>query len=89
MAAQGGYTNRYVGHPAEDEVSDNNTTETIVGTINLHMANLSLQTTASIKANATQINAKLQQLATNNKQLNLQQQAILQWVLDQLDFLGF
>jgi hypothetical protein len=42
------------------------------------MANLSVQTNASIEANATQINALLQQLAANNNQLNLQQQAILQ-----------
>jgi hypothetical protein len=76
--AQGRYTNRYAGLSAEDEVSNNDTAETIAGTINLHMANLLVQTTASIEANATQINALLQQLAATNNQLNLQQQAILQ-----------
>jgi hypothetical protein len=64
----------------DDEFSDNDMAETIAGTINSHMANLSMQTTASIKASATQINAPLLQLqlAGNNNQLNLQQQAILQ-----------
>jgi hypothetical protein len=72
-------TNRYAGLSVEDEISDNDMAKTIAGTINLHMANLSAQTTSSIEANTTQINALLQQLAVvNNNQLNLQQQAILQ-----------
>ncbi len=49
-SAQGGYTgggNRLARLTArEDDVSDNNTAEIIAGTINLHMANLSLQTVA-------------------------------------------
>ncbi len=77
-AAQGGYTNRYVGLSAKDNISNDDTTKTIVGTINAHMANLLAQTTASLEASANQINALLQQLAANNNQLNQQQQAILQ-----------
>jgi hypothetical protein len=52
-AAQGRYTNKYAGLSMEDEVSDDNMAETIVGTINLHMVNLSAQTNASIEANTT------------------------------------
>jgi hypothetical protein len=77
-AAQGGYTNRYACLFAEDEVSNDDNTESIGGTINSHMTNIPAQTNASIKANTTQINALLQQLAVNNNQLNLQQKAILQ-----------
>jgi hypothetical protein len=78
ITATSRYTNKCAGLSVEDEVSDDNTAETIVGTINTHMANLSTQITASIEANVTQIKTLLQQLATNNNQLNLQQQAILQ-----------
>jgi hypothetical protein len=77
-AVQGGYTNRNAGLSAEDNVSDDDTAKTIVGTINAHMANLSAKMTTSLEANANQINALLQQLAMNNNQLNQQQQAILQ-----------
>ncbi len=79
-AWQGGYTscNHFAPFQAnnatEDYVSDDNTAETIAITINSHMANLSAQTAASLEANATQINASLQQLATNNAQLHQQQQ---------------
>jgi hypothetical protein len=63
MSAQGGYTgggNHFAGLTAkEDNVSDNNTAETIVGTINLHMANLLLQTAATIEASRMQVNATL------------------------------
>jgi hypothetical protein len=83
-AAQGDYTNRYTGLSAEDEVYGNDTAETIAGMINLHMANLSAQTTASIEASTAQINVSLQQLAANNNQLNLQQQAILQQIMAML-----
>jgi hypothetical protein len=73
-SAQGGYMlqggNCFAGLTAkEDDVSDNDTAETIAGTINLHMANLSLQTAVTIKANRTQVNATLQQMATNQAQL--------------------
>ncbi len=60
------------------EVSDDDTAETITTTINSHMVNLSAQTAASLDANATQINATLQQLATNNAQLHQQQQLMMQ-----------
>jgi hypothetical protein len=72
-SVQGGYTgggNRFAGLIAkEDDVSDNNLAETIAGTINLHMANLLLQTAVTIKASRTQVNATLQQMATNQAQV--------------------
>ncbi len=81
-SAQGGYTgegNRFTGLTAkEDNVADNDTAETIAGTINLHMANLSLQTAATIEASRTQVNATLQQMATNEAQLQQQQQQMMQ-----------
>jgi hypothetical protein len=80
--SQGGYTlpNRFVAfsNATDKEVLDNNTAETITTTINSHMANLSAQTAAHLDANATQINASLQQLATNNAQLHQQQQLMMQ-----------
>jgi hypothetical protein len=80
---QGGYTscNRFAvfaNNVAEDNVSDDDTANTITTTINSHMANLSMQTAASFEANAMQINAFLQQLATNNAQLHQQQQSLMQ-----------
>jgi hypothetical protein len=84
MAGQGGYTscNRFAPFEAnnatDDDVLDNDTVETIAITINSHMANLSAQTAASLEANATQINASLQQLAFNNAQLHQQQQSLMQ-----------
>jgi hypothetical protein len=81
-SAQGGYTggcNRFTGLTAkEDDVSDDDTAETIAGMINLHMANLSLQTAATIEASRTQVNATLQQMATNQAQLQQQQQQMMQ-----------
>ncbi len=68
MSAQGGYTgggNCFAGLTAEkDDVSDNDTAETIAGTTNSHMANLLLQTAATIEASRMQVNATLQQMAT-------------------------
>ena len=64
-----------------DEEINNKTTgmvETIAATINLHFSNLSGKTAASLDANATQVNASLQQLASNNIQLHQQQQAMMQ-----------
>jgi hypothetical protein len=86
MAGQGGYTscNRFAPFQAndatDDNVSDDNTAATIAITINSHMANLSAQTTASHEANVTQINATLQQLATNNAQLHQQQPSLMQQI---------
>jgi hypothetical protein len=85
-AGQGGYTscNRFTpfqsNNATDDNISDNNTAETIAFTINSHMANLLAQTAASLEANATQINASLQQLATNNVQLHQQQQSLMQQI---------
>jgi hypothetical protein len=62
----------------EDNDSDDDTAETIAGTINLHMANLSLQTAATIEASRTQVNATLQQMAMNQAQLQQQQQQMMQ-----------
>jgi hypothetical protein len=79
-SAQGGFAqnNRFSGL-ATDVDSDNDTAETITGTINLHMANLTAQTAATINEHATQTNASLQQLAiaTNTTQLHQQQQAMM------------
>ncbi len=82
MSVQGGYTgggNRFTGLTAkEDDVSDDDTAETITGTINLHMENLLLQTAVTIEASRTQVNAALQQMATNQAQLQQQQQQMMQ-----------
>ena len=82
-AGQGRYAsrNQYAALAADGntkEVSDDDTTETIAGTINSHMAHLSQQMVASLEANASQINASLQQPALNNKQLHQQQQSLMQ-----------
>ena len=85
MTGQGGYAsrNRFAALAADgtaitEEASDDDTAETIAGTIISHMAHLSQQTTATFEANANQINASLQQLASNNEQLHQQQQALMQ-----------
>ncbi len=84
MAGQGGYTSRNCFAPfqanntTDGNILDDDTAETIAITINSHMANLLAQTGASLEANATQINASLQQLATNNAQLHQQQQSLMQ-----------
>jgi hypothetical protein len=83
-AGQGGYTscNRFASFQAnnatDNNVSDDDTAETIAITINSHMANLLAQTAAFLEANVTQINASLQQLANNNAQLHQQQQSLMQ-----------
>jgi hypothetical protein len=69
-------SNRFAGL-ATNKDSDNNTVDTIEGTINLHMANLTVQTMATLNEQATQMNMSLQQLAANNAQLYQQQQAIM------------
>jgi hypothetical protein len=81
-SAPGGYTggdNHFAGLTAKEVgFSDNDMAETIAGTIYLHMANLLLQTAATIKARRTQVNAILQQMATNQAQLQQQQQQMMQ-----------
>jgi len=76
-----GIRNRFAALTTEgagDDDASDDTAETITGTINSHMANLSAQTAASNEANASQINASLQQLVANNTQLHQQQQAMMQ-----------
>jgi hypothetical protein len=80
---QGGYAscNRFAGfanNTEEDNILGNDTAKIIAMTINSHMANLTAQTAASFEANAMQINASLQQLATNNAQFHQQQQLLMQ-----------
>jgi hypothetical protein len=66
---------------ATNKDSDNNTADTIAVTIYLHMVNLTVQTTATLNKQATQMNTSLQQLAAINAQLHQQQQAIMnQWL---------
>jgi hypothetical protein len=76
--AQGGFapTNRFSGLTTNKD-SDKDTAETIPGTINLHMANLTAQTAATINEHATQTNVSLRQLAANAAQLHQQQQAMI------------
>lgn len=79
-AVMSGYAskNRYAGLMTDKEISGDNTVETIAGTINTHMANLSAQTAASIEANAAQFNVLIQQLAAHGTHLQQQQQAMMQ-----------
>jgi hypothetical protein len=83
-AGQGGYTSCNCFAPfqannaTDNDVSDDDTAETIAITFNSHMANLSVQMAASLEANVTQINPSLQQLATNNAQVHQQQQSLMQ-----------
>ena len=60
-AAVSGYAliNRFAGLAEIDKASNNDSVETLAGTITSHMANLSAQTAASIDANTTQMNATL------------------------------
>jgi hypothetical protein len=84
IAGQGGYAlrNRFTalaanGTAVTKEVSDDDTTKTIAGTMNSHMEHLSQQTPATLEANANQIKTSLQQLASNNEQLHQQQQVLM------------
>jgi hypothetical protein len=77
---QGGYssTNRFASLPTAADVSNDNITKTVAGTINVHMANLSTKTTSLLEADASQINTLLEQLVVYSQQLSLQQLAIMQ-----------
>jgi hypothetical protein len=77
-STQNGYTqsSRFAGL-ATNKDSDDNTAGTIAGTINLHMENLTAQTTATLNEHAMLMDASLQQLATNNAQLHQQQEDIM------------
>jgi hypothetical protein len=86
-ATASGYAtnNRFAGLTAEDDIdnmSDAGMTKTIVNSINTHMANLSAsvlsQTTASTKANAAQLKASMQQIATNKTQRNREHALMMQ-----------
>ena len=79
-AAISEYTLKYwfEGLVENDNISDNDMVESIVGRINTHMANLSVHTTTLIKANATQLHVSIQQLAAHITQLQQQQQAMMQ-----------
>jgi hypothetical protein len=80
-SAQGGYSgggNRFAGlTTADEDVLDDGTAETIAGTISSHMANLSLQTAATLEASRTEVNASLQQMVANQAQLHQQQQQMM------------
>jgi hypothetical protein len=77
-STQSGYaqSNCFVGL-ATNEDSGNDTADTTTGTIHLHMANLTVQTKATLNEHAMQTNASLQELAANTSQLHQQQQAIM------------
>jgi hypothetical protein len=86
-ATASGYAtnNRFAGLTAEDDVdnvSDAGTAETIVNSINTHMANLSAsvlsQKTASTEAKATQLKASMQQIAANETQRNREHALMMQ-----------
>jgi hypothetical protein len=71
---QGGYAsfNRFAGLTTNNDISNNDTAETIAGTINNHMANVSVsaQTTMLNNANMSLINASLQQFVANKNMRN-------------------
>jgi hypothetical protein len=60
-----------------NKYSDDDTVDTIARTINLHMANLTAQTIATLNKHTMQTNVSLQQLTANTAQLHQQQQAIM------------
>jgi hypothetical protein len=83
-ATQSGYAsnNHFAGLTITDNVSDDGTADTIVDSIQTHMANLSasvlLQSTASNNANTAVFNALLQQGAANKAQHNANHMHMLQ-----------
>jgi hypothetical protein len=83
-ATQRGYpsNNCFASLTAKDNVSDNGTTETIIESINTHMANLSAfvltQSTASNNANTTNFHASMQQGTTNKAQRNTEHNRMMQ-----------
>ena len=85
MATTSGYAsnNQFSGLTAsDDEVSDNGTAETIVESINSHMANLSasvlIQSNASNNANTAIFYASMQQMAANKAQHNNEHERMIQ-----------
>ena len=77
-SAQGVYAqnNCFAGLMTNEESNDD-TANTIAGTITSHMAKIFEMTKASINEHTTQTNASLQQLAANTNQLQQQQQDII------------
>ncbi len=75
---QSGYTQgNHIAGLATNKDSDNDTADTIAGTIHLLTANLTVQTTATLNEHAMQTNASLQQLAANTSQPHQQQQTTM------------
>ncbi len=68
---QGGYAQsiRFASLATKEDFDDD-TADTVTGTINLHMANLTAQIRATLNEQVMQTNASLQQLAANNAQLH-------------------
>jgi hypothetical protein len=83
-ASAGGYGsgNRFAGLSTEDDVSDDGTAETVIDSINTHMANLSAsvltQSSASNDANTSVFNAAIQQMAANEAQRNADHTRMMQ-----------
>jgi hypothetical protein len=83
-ATTSGYAsnNCFTGLTAEDNVSDDGTANTIVKSINTHMANLSasilLQSNTSNNGNTVIFNASMQQVAANEAQRNNNHNCMLQ-----------
>ncbi len=83
-ATQSGYTsnNCFAGLTTKDNISDDGTAETIVKSINTHMANLSAsiltQSTASNNANTTVFHALMQQVVANKAQRNTKHNRMMQ-----------
>ncbi len=86
-ATQSGYTsnNRFAGLTTKDNVSDNDTADTIVKSITTHMANLSAsvlsQATASNNANTAIFNASMQQVIANKAQCSQEHNCMVQQFL--------
>jgi hypothetical protein len=74
--------NCFIGLTAKDSVSDNGTTETIVKSINTHMANLSasvlMQLTASNDVNTATFHVSMQQVGANKAQRNTKHKCMMQ-----------
>ena len=83
-ASTGGYgsNNRFAGLSTEDDASDDGTAESIVESINTHMANLSAsvmtQLSALNDANTTVFNAAIQHVAANEAQHNADHSRMMQ-----------
>ncbi len=76
------YSNCFAGLTTKDNVSDDGTTETIVESINMHMANISVfvlsQSNALNNPNTAIFNSLMQQVAANEAQCNNNHNRMLQ-----------